>query len=70
MHMAIAYGYGPMFELMQKLFVFADKADWLGLDDKTDAGNSAKAGVDKDEDLSPQTSLQGSVLTFYSILAL
>ena len=66
--MAIAFG--PMFELMQKFFVFADRADWLGLDDKTDAGNSAKAGVDKDEDLSPQTSLQGSVLTFYSILAL
>ncbi|CAB4017659.1 Hypothetical predicted protein, partial [Paramuricea clavata] len=37
-----------------------DKADWLGLDDKTDSGNSGKAGVDKDEDLSPQTSLQGS----------
>jgi hypothetical protein len=69
MYMAIAYGHS-MFELMQKFFVFADKADWLGLDDKTDSGNSAKAGVDKDEDLSPQTSLQGSVLTFYSILAL
>ena len=42
-------------------FSFSDKADWLGLDDKTDAGKSAKTTVGKDEDLSSQTSLQGGV---------
>ena len=35
-----------------------DKADWLGLDDKSDDSNSGKAAVSKDQDLS--SSLQGS----------
>ena len=49
-----------MVELMKNICCVADKANWLGLDDKTDAGN-----LSKDEDISPQTSLQGNVLTFY-----
>ena len=49
-----------MVELMKNICRVADKTNWLGLDDKADAGDP-----NKDEDLSPQTSLQGNVLTFY-----